>query len=652
MIDSSQQMVDGARPRAVMGSQRSHRRAGGGRFLGPNRILWRVTVLALVVALLLPPASVLAQKPGLGDAAGFAACDDLTEDQVRGELNAIAQQIFAQGAPADLTAMVARQWALLDMDRVVDRAVAAAVDQAQRNETLVNTALSGWSPARAEELTGTVAELAFASEEFRAALDDLSAAVALDLEAQLGTLSAESASLNLLCLQQFIARQYSSSVVTAFAENVRAGADDVAYTPGDEVDGGLAAVLQQHKPAIGGLGVIIAAQISRRLLVRMGRAISRRVAGRITGRLLGRVGTTVIPLAGWIIGGGLIVYDVIDSLDGALPQIETALQAPEVKLAIQEEIVRAVEPELRRELPQLARTLADDLYAEWLDFKRQYRQLLTLADADPAFAALLATTDDVSALAGLLDAAMTTLGADGVDAAVADGSFAQLAALPPGAAEILRNTGAVAPTLAWAEVAGSRLDAVVAAELYKVREPASLTPDMLDALLAMDDPVVAAKVGAVDDAALAGLLTVSSANLPRLAELLTTEQLAALGSLLAGLDTPRRQELVTAVLNNPAAADALDDNLRAVLLTSPDIPAALAFISTPADPASYAADLLSVGRGDVPLRLFAAKYGWPLAGATVGVPLLLLISLVYTLVSVMVRPFVGVARLFGSRRKL
>ncbi|MEZ4608824.1 MAG: hypothetical protein R2838_00960 [Caldilineaceae bacterium] len=167
---------------------------------------------------------------------------------MRGELNAIAQQIFAQGAPADLTAMVARQWALLDMDRVVDRAVAAAVDQAQRNETMVNTALSGWSPARAEELTGTVAELAFASEEFRAALDDLSAAVALDLETQLGHCRPESASLNLLCLQQFIARQYSSSVVTAFAENVCAGADDVAYTPGDEVDGGLAAVLQQHKP--------------------------------------------------------------------------------------------------------------------------------------------------------------------------------------------------------------------------------------------------------------------------------------------------------------------------------------------------------------------------------------------------------------------
>ncbi|MEZ4716378.1 MAG: hypothetical protein R2851_09870 [Caldilineaceae bacterium] len=175
---------------------------------------------------------------------------------------------------------------------------------------------------------------------------------------------------------------------------------------------------------------------------------------------------------------------------------------------------------------------------------------------------------------------------------------------------------------------------------------------MLDALLRVDDPAVAAKLGGVDDVALAGLLTVSSANLPRLAELLTVEQLAALGNLLAGLDTPRRQDVVTAVLNNPAAADVLDDDLRAVLLTAPDIPAALAFISTPADPASYAADLLSVGRGDVPLRLFAAKYGWPVAGATVGVPLLLLISLVYTLVSVMVRPFVGVARLFGGRRKL
>lgn len=630
--------------------------------LGVERLRGRVRsvlraalLLIMAVAPLLPLRSVQAAAPARdiaqqqGDTT-FAACDHLTEDQVRAELNAIAQQIFTAGTPVNLTDIVARQWALLDMDQVVDQAVADAVDQAQRNETLLNTALSGWSPARAEELTAAVAELAFSSEQFRLALDELSAAVALELETQLGALSAESASLNLLCLQQFIKREYAASVVTAFAESVRAGAEDVAYAPGDEVDGGLAAVLQQHRPAIGGLGVIIAAQISRRLLARMGRAVSRRVAGRITGRLLGRVGASVIPLAGWIIGGGLIVYDVVDSMDGALPQIEVALQAPEVKEAIRAEIVQAIEPELRRELPQMARTLADDLYGEWLDFKRQYRQLLTLADTNSEFAAIVAATDDVGNLAALLDATVASLGAAGLDAALDDGRFARLAALPAGADAILRSTGAIEPTLAWAELAGPRLDEVIELELYAVTAPETLTPDALDALLRLDDAAVAAKLAAVDPDARAGLLTVSTANLPRLAERLSTPELAELGGLLAQMDPPRRQDLVTAVLSSPGAAAAIQrSEVRAALLTSRDIPATLAFLNTPADAVGYFGDLAAAARGEVPARLFAAKYGLPVAGATVAVPLLLLFSLVYTLLNVMLRPFVGMARLFGGR---
>ncbi|MEZ4608826.1 MAG: hypothetical protein R2838_00970 [Caldilineaceae bacterium] len=68
---------------------------------------------------------------------------------------------------------------------------------------------------------------------------------------------------------------------------------------------------------------------------------------------------------------------------------------------------------------------------------------------------------------------MTTLGADWRGLAVADGSFAERPHCPSAAA-ILRGTGDVAPTLAWADVL---LD-VVASELT-VRDPVSLTPDML-----------------------------------------------------------------------------------------------------------------------------------------------------------------------------
>ncbi len=74
----------------------------------------------------------------------------------------------------------------------------------------------------------------------------------------------------------------------------------------------------------------------------------------------------------------MIVYDVLDSLDGALPQIQESLQSPDAKLLVRDEIVSSLEPELQRELPQIARDVANDLYAEWLDFKRQYRQVLAL----------------------------------------------------------------------------------------------------------------------------------------------------------------------------------------------------------------------------------------------------------------------------------
>ena len=64
--------------------------------------------------------------------------------------------IFAQegsGVDAiDLDAIVERQWQLLDMDAVIDSAVDDAVAVLKRDDDLWNTFLSGWSPAKAEDL--------------------------------------------------------------------------------------------------------------------------------------------------------------------------------------------------------------------------------------------------------------------------------------------------------------------------------------------------------------------------------------------------------------------------------------------------------------------------------------------------------------------
>ena len=82
----------------------------------------------------------------------FEACAELDEAQVRSELNVIAQEIFATDANGiDLDAIIDRQWDVLGMDALVDRQVDEAVREVRRDEELLDTFLSGWSPERAAE---------------------------------------------------------------------------------------------------------------------------------------------------------------------------------------------------------------------------------------------------------------------------------------------------------------------------------------------------------------------------------------------------------------------------------------------------------------------------------------------------------------------
>jgi hypothetical protein len=605
----------------------------------------------------------IAASPASGD---LAACDQVTEEDLRAELNLLAQNIFAQGAGdsygtgagvvIDLDAIVERQWEALDMDSAVDAAVDDAVAVLRRDSDVWNTFLSGWSPSKAEDLARAVAVAAYGSERFRQALDELSAGIAVDLELEIAALSAESVSSNLVCLQQFIERNYSAIVVDAFRDGISEGTGDIELTAGDSLDNGILTVLDAHKAALGGVGVIIAAQLSRKLVVRIGKAISKRVAGRLAGRLLGRAGATVIPLAGWIVGGGLIVYDVFDSLDGALPQIQESLQSQEAKMLVREEIVNTLEPELARELPQIARDVANELYSEWLDFKRQYRQLLTLFQEHPQFEALVAENGDLAKAAALLDVSLTVLGPDGVQDAIDSGLFERLLDMPSAAVDILRDTGSVERVLVWEALAGSALNDVVALNLHKLRSPDEMDATILEALLAVGEPSLVAKLAQVEPSALPSLFLLSSAGLADLADRMTPSELGVLGQLLDGLDPERRNQLVLALLYNPDAMDTIvSQGAGSAVLASRDIPAAIAFLNSPADGYSIAVDGLSVVNGSVSLRLFGEKYGALITLLIVLLPLMLALGVGYSLLSLMAKPLVGLyslfSRLFHSRPK-
>lgn len=607
----------------------------------PRRAAHLLGVWLALVGVVLSPVAVQAaphaQTPPTSQAphsqAPWAGCEDVAPEALRAELNSVSQAIFAGDATLlDLDGLVARQWRLVGMDAAIDGAVIAAVAQVRQDTDFWSQFLSGWSPSQAEALTRQVADIAFGSEAFRGAVDTLAAAVAVDLADAVARLSAESAAQATLCLQAYVSERYSAAMVAAFTAGLQSEAAALDLGENAEVDTGILAVMDRHRSALGGVGVIIATQVAKRVVVKLGQTIAKRVAGRVVGRVVGKAGSTVIPAVGWAVGAGLIVYDVIESRDGALPQIEAGLRDAEVKETIRQEIADAVAAELALEMPLVARDIANDLYASWLDFQRQYRQLIDLAEQNPAFSELLRAADDPAQVAGLVDVALATLGEAGVTEALEDGTLARALELPAESYVIVQATGSFDDLVGWADLAGGALDQVVALELYKHKQPDALNRSQLEGLLALDDAAAVAKLALVPTSSLTGLLRLATDHLRALAQTLNAEDLTWLGAYLAELSQEQANQVVSALLADPALVQVLrDETVQRLLVEADDTGATLAFVTRPADGFGVLGDLRSVFSGQVSPRLLLAKYG---AGSGVAelVVVLLLVAMAASLV--------------------
>lgn len=649
------------------------------------RGLWHALVLAVLAfcIALTPAAPVLAAPvlpaPGLpapviqgetqpdlqtanefGDESGNAAraeelayCDALEPDALRDELNSISQDIFAQGESGlDMDAIVQREWAALRMDAAIDNAVDDAVEDARARRDWLETFLSGWSPNQAEALTAEIATSAFTSEAFSTAMDSLAEAVATAVATEFAALAAESAAQTTYCLQAYIGGNYSQAFVAAFAEEVRAGADQADLSLDDELNAGLMTILGQHRAALGGVGVIIVSQIAGRIVRRIGQDLARRVAGRVAGRVLGRVGAAAIPALGWIVGIGLLVYDVAEGRDGALPQIQTSLQSVAVKETIQGEIVAAIGPELRLAAPQVARELASELYAEWLDFQRKYGQVLLLAEENPQFDALLSDVGDLGHLATLVDVLLTTLGRPAFDSAVADGDFPRLLNLPPAAVEILRSTGEIDAPLAWANLAGGQLEQVVNLEIYKHQNPQTLDRATLTGLIALEDATTVGKLILLEPATIETLLRISSANLGDVAARLSSAELEWLARYVERMEPEQANQLVSRLVQEPGLMARLQDEALVTLLAETEqLPRALAFLSATPSPEALPGDLWVTLSGQVPRVLFIHKYGWPVSLGLASLTLLIVLAVAYSFLLWLLAPLRALGRLFGRGRK-
>jgi hypothetical protein len=609
-------------------------------------------ILLIVSSLLFEPLGMWAAPAQQATDSTLQNCDSVDEEALQDELNSITQEVVAASAEQiDIGQIVEEQWRALKMDTIIDAQVDNAIERVKSEEDYWNKLLSSWSAETAADLTRKVTNYTFESETFQGKIDELSHHVALSISEKIALLSAQSVSAAFFCLQTFISGNYSGALVSAFEEQVRLATEGVTFD-NEALDTSLLSIIGQHSTALGGIGVIIVAQISRRLMVEIGETIAERIAGRIVGRILGRAGSTLIPIAGWIVGAGMIAYDLYSSRDGALPQIQETLKSEEVKSGIRTEIAASIEPELKRELPQIARDISNQLFNQWRDVKRNIRQVLELSSENANFNTLLngqKTPEELAKLVNLVGAAMPVLGHDGLLEAVDSGLFAQVFAQPEAAFQIVSNSGSLQDAIDWSNAAGNLLDQVVATEIYKHQPAGALDKTLLEKLLAVNDKAAIQKLALLKPEALQALLTVSTSNLATLATQVEAADLEAVAGFLPTLNQTQVNQLVARVISEPATVSHLQDPALRDYLTSnnSDLDAALPFLLSPKEGTAPLLDAGQVLLGQASWRLFLFKYGLGQSMlVTVGAIILGLIALrlVFGLIGWIFSP---ITRLFG-----
>ena len=536
----------------------------------------------------------------------FEECEQVTEASLRDELNRITQAVFAEEQDGmDVAAIVDRNWVALNLDAAVDAAVDAAIEQVRREKGPIIVILSGWSPEKAEELATEVADKAFSSPEFRARVDQLSEETAADVVGEIRRITAQSASSALLCVQAFIGDRFSQTMVSVLEEEIQDKLEIIILDP--DTDSDFVDILKQHQGLGGGVAVILGTQIGTQIAKRLAQQVTRNIFSKIVVRIMGRVVVSAIPIVGWIVGAVLIIWDLYNAREGALPYIRESFQAEEVKTEIRAWTAQEVNEELRIELPALARDIADSTFSMWQDFRVDFARVLELAEENGRFRSFLERTeiDEVAKLAELV-AMVEEKDPEQLAILIESGQLEFILALPEKAFEIFRVTEDMDTLIAWAELAGDLIGQVVEFEMYRFASPSDFeSREELELILALGDAADIQKLMLLGQDEQHLLLALPSTHIGPIIEALPVELLSLLASqYLAELGPQQKNILVSAILAEPALMSELDGELvRQILLKSPDLQAMLEYLAQ----GQTLASTLRVLSGEVPFSLFWHK---------------------------------------------
>ena len=540
-----------------------------------------VFLISLLLYSLLPPVSVRAQSPSPVSYT-FEECAQVSEAGLRDELNRITQTVFTEGRQdISVSAIVERNWRDLGMDTVIDQEVDKAVVLVRDDTPFWKRIWSAWSPSAAEELAVRVVNEAFGTNAFETQFNELSTQVANDIVGEIRLVTAESASTALVCMQEFIGDRFSNTMSGVLDKQIQEELEVLIGNPDTDIN--FIDILETHSNFAGGVAVVIGTRIGTGIAKKLATVVAKNIVTRIISRALVRVVTMGLPVIGWIVGGYLIVKDVFDSKDGALPLIGDSLKGDEVKAELRARTAEGVNEELRTELPVLGRNIANSTYSKWQDFRRKFSRVLDLAENLPRFKSILDRTeiDQVAKLAELVYLVEEDE-PEQLEGLIENGDFEFILTLPEEVLEILRVTGKSDILISWAEFAKELVLQVVETELYLVASPTDFKDWAdLERVLALGAEVLIQRLMLLESDARDALLGLPTAHAQQLLDAFSTEDLTWLAnSYLTILDAQKRNVLIDRVLRQPGLmAELGNEVVRKALTDSQDFAQALDYIS-------------------------------------------------------------------------
>ena len=516
---------------------------------------FRVFLALFLLATVLPPARAEAQETS--PTYTISECEQVEEELLLSDLNRISQSVLErEKSGLDLDRIVEENWAELDLDSVVDKAVDDATERVRDERGTLDRIFSGWSEEKAKDFAEAIANYAFDSPEFRNAIDSLSSAIVEDLTAEIHLMTVKSASSAFLCVKEFIGAKFSDVMSEVLEDSTKAWLESLEL---GNIEGETDFVeLGDRTLSIVGIGAIVGTQIANAVASRVAQGI----LGRVVTRILGRAASAVVPVAGWVIGGALIVFDVYQAWEGSLPQIQEDLKSESVKETIRSEVVSVVDQELTNSMPGISQSVTIEIYRRWRSFLQDFEHVLRLAENNEDFRLLLddVTPDQIDKLSELVELTTDVLGIEWLARIISNGVFKLILDLPRASFKILRDTSDPGLVLRWAQVAEERIVGVAETELYKYASPEMVGDrENLEKILALKDPLIIQDLmqrGKDEREALLGLPTIQT---QWILTLLSRSQTDWVSSYLLELPSPSQVRLVEFFIRDRALVSLLQE---------------------------------------------------------------------------------------------